>query len=229
MLGKTVFEIYRTKDAERIDASDNEALAGEFGACSSDYEIEMPDGDMRVLATSRIVTRDAVRAARDISSSSLTTLPSRKKSEQRIAFMAHHDVLTGLANRLVHHGENRRGRRPASQARRFIRRTCCSTSIASSMSMILLDMPLAMRCCGKRPLRLKASLAGNRRTRAPGRRRICYRAGQGERSARSIPARLRTVLSISSRNRLILKAMRSTSPRVSASRSHPNMRPVPRA
>ena len=31
VLGKTVFDIYRTKDAERIDAADSEALANEFG------------------------------------------------------------------------------------------------------------------------------------------------------------------------------------------------------
>ena len=56
VLGKTVFEIYQRKDAERIDAADNEALAGAFGGCSNDYEIEMPDGQVRVIATSRIVS-----------------------------------------------------------------------------------------------------------------------------------------------------------------------------
>ena len=100
VLGKTVFEIYRTKDAERIDASDNEALAGELGAYSSDYEIEMPEGDSRVLATNRIVVRDAQNVARHLIVV-IDDITERKKSEQRIAFMAHHDVLTGLANRLA--------------------------------------------------------------------------------------------------------------------------------
>ena len=99
VLGKTVFEIYQRKDAERIDTADNEALAGAFGRCSNDYEIEMPDGQVRVIATSRIVTRDASGAARHLVVV-IDDITERKRSEQRIAFMAHHDVLTGLANRL---------------------------------------------------------------------------------------------------------------------------------
>jgi len=100
VLGKTVFDIYRPKDAERIDTSDNEALAGEFGACSSDYEIEMPDGDSRVLATNRLVVRDSEGVARHLIVV-IDDITERKRSEQRIAFMAHHDVLTGLPNRLA--------------------------------------------------------------------------------------------------------------------------------
>jgi diguanylate cyclase (GGDEF)-like protein/PAS domain S-box-containing protein len=99
-LGKTVFDIYRPDDAERIDASDNEALAGEFGAYSSDYEVEMPMGESRILATNRIVVRDSQGVARYLIVV-IDDVTERKKSEQRIAFMAHHDVLTGLANRLA--------------------------------------------------------------------------------------------------------------------------------
>ena len=99
LLGKTVFEIYQRKDAERIDASDSEALAGEFGCCVQDYELEMPDGQMRVLATNRLVVRDATGVAKHLVVV-IDDITERKKSEQRIAFMAHHDVLTGLPNRL---------------------------------------------------------------------------------------------------------------------------------
>jgi len=100
VLGKTVFDIYRTKDAKRINVSDSEALAGEFGAYASDYEVEMPDGDSRVLSTNRIVVRDSQGVARHLIVV-IDDVTERKKSEQRIAFMAHHDVLTGLPNRLA--------------------------------------------------------------------------------------------------------------------------------
>ena len=100
VLGKTVFDIYRTKDAERIDAADSEALANEFGAYSSDYEVEMPEGESRILATNRIVARDSQGVARHLIVV-IDDVTERKKSEQRIAFMAHHDVLTGLPNRLA--------------------------------------------------------------------------------------------------------------------------------
>ena len=66
VLGKTVFEIYQRHDAERMDASDSETLGGTAGRCSNDYEIEMPGGQTRVLATTRIVARDAVGAARHL-------------------------------------------------------------------------------------------------------------------------------------------------------------------
>jgi diguanylate cyclase (GGDEF)-like protein/PAS domain S-box-containing protein len=99
VLGKTVFEIYQRQDAERMDASDSEALGGSVGRCSNDYEVEMPEGQTRVLATSRIVARDAAGVARHLVVV-IDDITERKRSEQRIAFMAHHDVLTGLANRL---------------------------------------------------------------------------------------------------------------------------------
>lgn len=100
VVGKTVFDIYRTKDAERIDATDSEAIAGAVGVYPSDYEIEMPIGESRILATSRIVVRDAQGLAKHLIVV-IDDVTERKKSEQRIAFMAHHDVLTGLANRLA--------------------------------------------------------------------------------------------------------------------------------
>lgn len=90
---------YRTKDAERIDAADNAALAADIGAHSNDYEIEMPGGESRILATNRIVVRDSEGNAKHLVVV-IDDITERKKSEQRIAFMAHHDVLTGLPNRL---------------------------------------------------------------------------------------------------------------------------------
>jgi len=99
VLEKTVFEIYQRQDAERMDASDSETLTGAAGRCSNDYEVQMPDGQTRVLATSRLVARDAAGVARHLVVV-IDDITERKKSEQRIAFMAHHDVLTGLANRL---------------------------------------------------------------------------------------------------------------------------------
>jgi len=100
VIGKTVFDIYRTKDAERIDATDSEALAGMIGTYPGDYEIEMPSGQSRILATSRIVARDAQGTPKHLIVV-IEDVTERKRSEQRIAFMAHHDVLTGLANRLA--------------------------------------------------------------------------------------------------------------------------------
>src|SRR5262249_19678041 len=100
VLGKTVFDIYRKNHAERIDASDSEAINGDPSASLRDYEVEMPDGETRVLATNRIVTSDSRGVPRHLVAV-IDDITDRKKFEKRIAFMAHHDVLTGLPNRLA--------------------------------------------------------------------------------------------------------------------------------
>ena len=146
VLGKTVFEIYRTKDAERIDAADNKALAEEFGAHSSDYEVEMPGGDTRIFATNRIVVRDSEGGAKHLVVV-IDDIIERKKSEQRIAFMAHYDVLTGSPNRLsimekIDDAVARHRRRGDSFAVLL-----CSTGLNTSMTRS--GIPSAMRCCGK--------------------------------------------------------------------------------
>ena len=61
--------------------------------------LKVPHGDTRILATNRIVARDSQGVARHLIVV-MDDVTERKKSEQRIAFMAHHDVLTGLPNRL---------------------------------------------------------------------------------------------------------------------------------
>src|SRR5689334_692686 len=66
VLGKTVFDIYRIKDAERFEASDSDVIAGGVGSCSRDYEVEMPDGESRILATNRLVVRDALGVAKHL-------------------------------------------------------------------------------------------------------------------------------------------------------------------
>lgn len=98
LLGRTVFDIYKKEDAERIDKSDSESVRGIVGMNSNDYEMEVPMRGTRVLATNRIVVRDAQGDAKYLVVV-INDITDRKKSEQRIAFMAHHDALTGLANR----------------------------------------------------------------------------------------------------------------------------------
>jgi diguanylate cyclase (GGDEF)-like protein/PAS domain S-box-containing protein len=98
LLGKTVFDIYGNKAAERLDSADNETLRSSNGVNYSEYEVEMPMRGMRIHATNRIVIRNDQGDAKYLVAV-IDDVTERKKSEQRIAFMAHHDALTGLANR----------------------------------------------------------------------------------------------------------------------------------
>ena len=98
LLGKTIFDIYRNKTAEFIDNGDTETLSSSNGFNYSEYEVEAPTGGARMHATNRIVICDAQGDAQYLIAV-IEDVTERKKAEQRIAFMAHHDALTGLANR----------------------------------------------------------------------------------------------------------------------------------
>jgi diguanylate cyclase (GGDEF)-like protein/PAS domain S-box-containing protein len=100
LLGKTVFDIHRTKDAELIDRADSESLQDSVGVNYKEFEVETPMRGSRVQATSRLVIRDSHGDAKYLVAV-IEDVTERKKSEQRIAFMAHHDALTGLANRVA--------------------------------------------------------------------------------------------------------------------------------
>jgi diguanylate cyclase (GGDEF)-like protein/PAS domain S-box-containing protein len=98
LLGKTVFELYNSKTAAFIHKADQDALRDGGSARFQEYDVDTPHNGPRVFSTSRMVVPD-----RDGNPTYLVVLiedaTERKKTEQRIAFMAHHDALTGLANR----------------------------------------------------------------------------------------------------------------------------------
>jgi diguanylate cyclase (GGDEF)-like protein/PAS domain S-box-containing protein len=98
LLGKTVFDFYNKKTAEFIDNVDTEFLRDCSGVKYSEYEVDSRLNGSRIHATSRIVARDSQGEPKYFITV-IEDVTERKKSEQRIAFMAHHDALTGLANR----------------------------------------------------------------------------------------------------------------------------------
>jgi diguanylate cyclase (GGDEF)-like protein/PAS domain S-box-containing protein len=97
LVGKTVFAFYNQRTAEFIDRMDSEVLQGHCDGKNLEYDVDTQDGT-RIYATSRIVIRDNDGEAKYLIVV-INDVTERKKSEQRIAFMAHHDALTGLANR----------------------------------------------------------------------------------------------------------------------------------
>jgi diguanylate cyclase (GGDEF)-like protein/PAS domain S-box-containing protein len=97
LVGKSVFAFYNQRTAEFIDHMDSEVLQGHRDGKNLEYDVDTQDG-ARIYATSRIVIRDNDGEAKYLIVV-INDVTERKKSEQRIAFMAHHDALTGLANR----------------------------------------------------------------------------------------------------------------------------------
>ena len=100
LVGTTVFDVYGNKSAEFVDEGDNETLRSSKGVNYSEYEVQTPTGGTRIHATNRIVIRDAQGNAKYLVAV-IDDVTERRKAEQRISFMAHHDALTGLANRVA--------------------------------------------------------------------------------------------------------------------------------
>ncbi len=98
VVGRTVFDFNKTEVAEFITRADSETLHNSTSVNYCEYDVETLRYGLRVHATKRIVIRDGQGEAKYLIAV-IEDITERKRAEQRIAFMAHHDALTGLANR----------------------------------------------------------------------------------------------------------------------------------
>jgi diguanylate cyclase (GGDEF)-like protein/PAS domain S-box-containing protein len=99
LLDRTVFDIFKHDDAVRINNHDVESLSAPDNIAIKEQEVESPKrGSVRIQATSRMVIRDQAGEAKYLIVV-IDDVTERRKTDQRIAFLAHHDALTGLANR----------------------------------------------------------------------------------------------------------------------------------
>jgi diguanylate cyclase (GGDEF)-like protein/PAS domain S-box-containing protein len=100
LIGRTVFDIHRPQDAEVIDEADSESLRDPVRVNYKEIEVQPPLRRPHMQATHRIVIGNSRGEARYLIAV-IEDVTERKKNEQRIAFLAHHDALTGLANRVA--------------------------------------------------------------------------------------------------------------------------------
>ena len=98
LLNRTTFDIHRAKDAKSIDEADTEAIQNSDRVSYNELEVDTLLRGARLQATHRIVIKDNQGDAK-VLITVIEDATERKKAEQRIAFLAHHDPLTGLANR----------------------------------------------------------------------------------------------------------------------------------
>ncbi len=98
LLGRTSFDLFPAETAQRIRDTDVEFLRNFDDVFLKELEIQTPKSGTRIQATKRIAIRDSEGVARYLVVV-IDDITERRKAEQRIAFLAHHDPLTGLANR----------------------------------------------------------------------------------------------------------------------------------
>jgi diguanylate cyclase (GGDEF)-like protein/PAS domain S-box-containing protein len=91
----------------RVHADDRDALARAAEACArggaplhADYRVVLPDGGERVLHSQARLLLDSDGRAAAIEGT-VQDVTERKRAEEQIRFLAYHDSLTGLGNRLL--------------------------------------------------------------------------------------------------------------------------------
>jgi diguanylate cyclase (GGDEF)-like protein/PAS domain S-box-containing protein len=98
ILGKTVEEVMPPSTAAIISAEDRRLIAEDRTIFFGEHVVVTPGNGTRVVTATRLAVKDAEGAPRYLISM-VVDLTERKRDEQRLAHMAHHDSLTDLPNR----------------------------------------------------------------------------------------------------------------------------------
>jgi diguanylate cyclase (GGDEF)-like protein/PAS domain S-box-containing protein len=97
MVGQTAHQLFAAAEADKITAGDENAIRLRGLPMTVEQNIESPTGP-RILNTTKLAVPDASGEPEYVISFS-EDITERRKAESNIAHMAHHDALTGLANR----------------------------------------------------------------------------------------------------------------------------------
>ncbi|HXX25672.1 MAG TPA: EAL domain-containing protein [Pseudolabrys sp.] len=98
VIGKTVSELYPKERADFIIAENNEALHSPQPITVSDHAVYTPANGVRIATATTVAIRSDDQEPKYLVTV-LQDVTERKRSEQRIAHMAHHDHMTDLPNR----------------------------------------------------------------------------------------------------------------------------------
>ncbi len=98
MLGKTAADVMPQSSAEKIEAEDQKLIASGEAAFLDEHAVVTPANGTRIVTATRLPVK-AVDGKPQYLISVISDLTERKRHEQRIEHMAHHDPLTDLPNR----------------------------------------------------------------------------------------------------------------------------------
>ncbi len=206
-------------NAKQIHVHDTEALAGSDSIVRNEQEVTSPKRGTRLQATSRIVIRDSDGDTKYLIVV-IDDVTERRKTEQRIAFLAHHDALTGLANR-------------AALTQKIEEAAARQRRCGDPFSVLLLDLdrfkqvndtlghPAGDTLLTEVAARLKGLVRETDSSGPARRRRVRYHSGRRGRSARRRLGACRPHHRDRSANRSKSRAATSVSERASALRSAP--------
>ncbi|HET9618196.1 MAG TPA: EAL domain-containing protein [Pseudolabrys sp.] len=100
VIGKTCAGLWPADDAARIDRQDEAAWESGGTLFSDEHVLNTPGKGQRIVTSKRLTLRSLDGAPKYLLTV-IEDVTERKQSERRIAHLAHHDALTGLANRVL--------------------------------------------------------------------------------------------------------------------------------
>lgn len=98
MIGKSAHDLYEGETAEIIIASDMQALNSNAAVVTPEFPLATAKNGTCVVTSKRVAIRDANGAAQYVLTV-LEDVTEKRRAEERISHMAHHDTLTDLPNR----------------------------------------------------------------------------------------------------------------------------------
>ncbi len=100
LLGKTAADFLPSSIAEKVEAEDRELIESGNVTCFDERVINTPGNGARIVSVTRLPVKGGDGKTQYVISV-MRDLTERKRHEQRIAHMAHHDSLTDLPNRVA--------------------------------------------------------------------------------------------------------------------------------
>jgi diguanylate cyclase (GGDEF)-like protein/PAS domain S-box-containing protein len=98
MIGKSAYDLFPKKDADRIVASDDELFRSGEQVSLEEHTLHTPGHGARLVMSKRLAI-PSVDGETQYLLGFLEDVTERKRAQERIAHMAHHDALTDLPNR----------------------------------------------------------------------------------------------------------------------------------
>ncbi|MGN6570983.1 MAG: bifunctional diguanylate cyclase/phosphodiesterase [Pseudolabrys sp.] len=100
VIGKTCADLWSPEDAACIERQDTLAFESRGAVFTDEHVLDTPGQGQRIVTSKRLILRD-VDGTPNYLLAVIEDVTERKQSERRIAHLAHHDALTGLANRVL--------------------------------------------------------------------------------------------------------------------------------